>query len=43
MDDGGRFDPDLLDDEDPFEVDHQRAHLFKHAHLGLADVYEVWE
>lgn len=43
MDDEGRFDPDLLDDEDPFEVDHQRAHLFKHARLGLADVHEAWE
>ncbi|MQA78144.1 MAG: hypothetical protein GEV10_06650 [Streptosporangiales bacterium] len=24
-----RFDPDLLDDEDPFEIDSQAAHLFK--------------
>jgi hypothetical protein len=31
-----------LDDEDPFEVDLQAAHLFKHPHLGLADVRDVW-
>lgn len=36
------FDIDELDDEDPFEVDDQAAHLFKHAPFGLADVYEVW-
>ena len=36
------FDLDLLDDADPFEVDSQTAHLFKHPHLGLADVREVW-
>jgi len=43
MDDEERFDPDLLDDEEPFEVDDQLAHLFKHEALGLAEVYEVWE
>lgn len=43
MDEEERFDPDLLDDEEPFEVGHQLAHLFKHADLGLADVFEVWE
>jgi hypothetical protein len=37
-----RFDYELLADEDPFEVDQQLAHLFKHATLGLEDVYEVW-
>ncbi|MDQ6928072.1 MAG: hypothetical protein M3159_05335 [Actinomycetota bacterium] len=37
----GLFELDLLDD-DPFEVDHQMAHLFKHAALGLDDVYDVW-
>lgn len=42
-DEEDRFEPDLLDDEDPFEVDEQLAHLFKHAALGLADVHEVWE
>lgn len=36
-----RFDLNLLD-EDPFEVDAQAAHLFKHPHLGLHDVYDVW-
>ena len=36
------FDLDLLDDADPFEVDSQTAHLFKHPHLGLADVRDVW-
>jgi hypothetical protein len=37
------FDLDLLDDEDPFEIDDQAAHLFKHAALGIEDIYEVWE
>ncbi len=37
-----RFDFDLLDEQDPFEVDAQVAHLFKHPHLGLADVDDVW-
>ncbi len=37
-----RFDIDLLDDENPFEVDVQVAHLFKHAHLGLDDIFDVW-
>ncbi len=32
----------VLFDEDPFEVDAQAAHLFKHPHLGLHDVYDVW-
>lgn len=36
-----RFDPDLLA-EDPFEIDAQAAHLFKHPNLGLQDVDEVW-
>ena len=36
-----RFDLDLLADE-PFEVDAQAAHLFKHPHLGLDDVYDAW-
>jgi hypothetical protein len=35
------LDLDLLSNE-PFEVDAQVAHLFKHPYLGLADVYEVW-
>ena len=36
------LDLELLDGDDPFEVDLQAAHLFKHPHLGLADVLEVW-
>lgn len=36
------LDPEQLDDYDPFEVDMQAAHLFKHPHLGIADVLEVW-
>jgi hypothetical protein len=39
----GRLDLDLLDDEDPFEVDRQTAHLFKHAELGIDDMREVWQ
>ena len=39
----GRLDIDLLDDEDPFEVDRQTAHLFKHATFGLDDVREIWQ
>ena len=37
-----RFDPDLLDNEDPFEIDTQAAHLFKHPHLGIDDIVAVW-
>ena len=37
-----RFDPDLLDDEDPFEIDVQAAHLFKHPDLGIDDIRDVW-
>ncbi len=36
------FDLDLLDGEDPFEIDDQAAHLFKHPYLGLTDVRDVW-
>lgn len=36
------FDPDLLDELDPFEIDTQAAHLFKHPHLGIEDVNDVW-
>lgn len=35
-----RFDPDLLDD-DPFDIDSQAAHLFKHPHLGVDDIADV--
>lgn len=37
------FDLDLLDDDDPFEIDDQAAHLFKHAALGTDDIYDVWD
>jgi hypothetical protein len=37
------FDLDLLDDADPFEIDEQLAHLFKHAELGIDDIREVWQ
>ena len=36
------LDLDQLDDDDPFEIDDQAAHLFKHASLGVADIYDVW-
>jgi hypothetical protein len=32
---------DLLDDEDPFEVDEQAAHRFKHPALGFEDPCHV--
>ena len=38
----GLFDLDLLDDEDPFEIDAQTAHLFKHPRLGIEDIRDVW-
>jgi len=37
-----RFDLDLLDGQDPFEIDAQAAHLFKHPHLGVDDVEDAW-
>lgn len=37
-----RLDPDLLREDDPFEFDTQAAHLFKHPHLGIDDVIDVW-
>ncbi len=36
------FDIDLLDEVDPFEIDRQVAHLFKHDALGVDDIYEIW-
>jgi hypothetical protein len=36
------FDLDLLEEEDPFEIDAQAAHLFKHPRLGIEDIREVW-
>lgn len=35
------FDVDALDDTEPFEIDRQAAHLFKHPHLGLDDVMDA--
>ena len=40
--DSDRFDLGLLDEEDPFEIDTQAAHLFKHPHLGIDDIDDVW-
>lgn len=37
-----RLDLDLLDDDEPFEIDRQAAHLFKHVTLGIDDIHEVW-
>jgi hypothetical protein len=37
-----RLDIDLLDEEDPFEIDAQAAHLFKHPYLGVDDIDDVW-
>jgi hypothetical protein len=37
-----RFDYELLDEEDPFEIDRQRVHLFKHVMMDPSDVSEVW-
>lgn len=31
-----RFDVDRLDEDWPFEIDRQAAHLFKHPHLEAA-------
>lgn len=41
--DEDRFHLEALDDADPFEIDEQAAHLFKHAPYGIDDIYEVWE
>lgn len=38
----GAFDLEQLDDLEPFEIDAQAAHLFKHPHLRLEDVMDVW-
>lgn len=37
-----RLGPELLDDEDPFEIDAQAARLFKHPNLGIDDISDVW-
>jgi uncharacterized Fe-S center protein len=36
------FDLDLLASTDPFEIDTQAAHLFKHPNRGIDDIREVW-
>ena len=36
------FDLDLLTSTDPFEIDTQAAHLFKHPNRGIDDIREVW-
>lgn len=36
------LDVEALDDDNPFEIDRQAAHLFKHTGLGTADIYDVW-
>ncbi len=36
------FDLDLLDEEDPFEIDAQAAHLFKHPRRGIDAIRDVW-
>jgi hypothetical protein len=33
----------VLDDDYPFEIDDQAAHLIKHAAFGIADIQEVWK
>jgi hypothetical protein len=40
---GELFGLDRLDDTDPFEIDRQAAHLFKHDPYGIADIYEIWK
>jgi hypothetical protein len=37
------FDLDRLDEDDPFEIDRQAAHLFRHGSLGVEDILELWE
>ena len=36
------LDLDLLSNADPFEIDTQSAHLFKHPNRGIDDIREVW-
>ena len=36
-----RFDYTGLNPEDPFEIDDQIAHLYKHENLGIEDALEV--
>jgi len=36
------FDLESLDGDDPFEIDSQAAHLFKHPYRDIDDIREVW-
>lgn len=36
------FDLQTLDDNDPFEIDAQAAHLFKHPRMGTDVIKAVW-
>ncbi len=36
------LDLNKLDDQDPFEIDAQSAHLIKHPHLGVDDINDIW-
>jgi len=38
----GPFDIEALDEVDPFEVDDQLIHLYKHKGMDVYDIYEVW-
>jgi len=37
------FDYEMLDPDDPFEIDHQRPHLFSHPGRDEADLADVWQ
>ena len=39
---GVGFDLELLDEDQPFEIDNQASHLFKHPYLGINNILEVW-
>jgi len=41
VDDPVLLDLDRLDADDPFEIDDQAAHLFKHPPLGIDHIYDV--
>ena len=38
----GLFDIEALDEVDPFEIDDQLIHLYKHKGMDICDIYEVW-
>lgn len=43
MTDRVRFDPELLDEDDPFEIDQENApHLAKHSPYTVEDVGDAW-